>query len=201
MRTAPAPADLTETYQSLRQPLLAYLRRLLGDAQAAEDVLQDVILKTIAVLHDGSVTPPRDLSAWLYRLAHNAAMDHHRARRPTDSLDEELADTLAGPEADPEASGHALANCLRPLLTQLPESYREVLQATELEGRTLRDAALLSGISLDAAKQRASRGRRQLREQLLRCCEVALSAQGQVIDFSPRGKSCSAPCGGGSCSR
>jgi RNA polymerase sigma-70 factor (ECF subfamily) len=122
-------------------------------------------------------------------------MDHHRAHRPSEVLDDELAETLPAPEADPSAAAAALADCMRPLLSKLPEAYRTVVQASELEGHTLRQIADAQGISLDAAKQRASRGRRQLRDELLRCCEVALSAQGQVVDFSPRGARCSAPCG------
>lgn len=194
MSPAESSVELTQTYQSLRQPLLAYLRRLVGDTQSAEDVLQDVLVKAIASLRSDA-EPPRNLPAWLYRVAHNAAMDHHRARRPSESLDDELAEVLPAPEADPALAAAALADCMRPLLSNLPESYRTVVHASELEGRSLREIADAHGISLDAAKQRASRGRRQLRDELLRCCEVALSAQGQVVDFSPRGARCSAPCG------
>jgi RNA polymerase sigma-70 factor (ECF subfamily) len=199
MSPAESSAELTQTYQSLRGPLLGYLRRLVGDAQAAEDVLQDVLVKAIASLRSDAA-PPRNLAAWLYRVAHNAAMDHHRARRPSQSLDDELAEVLPAPEVDPALAAAALSDCMRPLLSILPESYRSVVHASELEGRSLREIADAHGISLDAAKQRASRGRRQLRDELLRCCEVALSAQGQVVDFSPRGERCSAPCGS-ACSR
>ena len=194
MSPTESSVDLTEAYRSLRRPLLAYLRRLVGDTPSAEDVLQDVLMKAIASLRSDAV-PPRNLAAWLYRVAYNAAMDHHRARRPSESLDDELADVLPAPQADPALAAAALADCVRPLLSNLPEAYRAVVHASELQGRSLREIADQQGISLDAAKQRASRGRRQLRDELLRCCEVALSAQGQVVDFSPRGERCSAPCG------
>lgn len=199
MSTAESSADLAQAYQSLRRPLLAYLRRLVGDTQSAEDVLQDVLMKAIAALRSDAA-PPHNLAAWLYRVAHNAAMDHHRARRPSESLDDELAEVLPAPQADPALAAAVLADCVRPLLSTLPEAYRTVVHASELEGRSLREIAEAHGISVDAAKQRASRGRRQLRDELLRCCEVALSAQGQVVDFSPRGARCSAPCGS-ACSR
>lgn len=189
-----ANGGLAESYQALRGPLLAYLRRLVGDPQIAEDLLHDVMLKAMAALRDES-TPPRNLAAWLHRVAHNAAMDHHRAARPIETLDDELADTLPSQPIDPVDAAADLSNCLQPLVAQLPEAYRAVVRAAELEGRTLREIADAEHISLDAAKQRASRGRRQLREQLLRCCEVALSAQGQVVDFTPRRGSCATGCG------
>jgi RNA polymerase sigma-70 factor (ECF subfamily) len=87
MSPTESSVELTQAYQSLRRPLLAYLRRLVGDTQSAEDVLQDVLVKAIASLRSDAA-PPRNLAAWLYRVAHNAAMDHHRARRPSESLDD-----------------------------------------------------------------------------------------------------------------
>jgi RNA polymerase sigma-70 factor (ECF subfamily) len=199
MSPGESSVELTQAYQSLRGPLLAYLRRLVGDAQSAEDVLHDVLVKAIGTLRSDAA-PPRNLAAWLYRVAHNAAMDHHRARRPSEVLDDELAEVLPAPEPDLAQATAVLADCMRPLLSILPESYRSVVHASEFEGRSLREIAESHGISVDAAKQRASRGRRQLRDELLRCCEVALSAQGQLVDFSPRGARCSAPCGT-ACSR
>jgi RNA polymerase sigma-70 factor (ECF subfamily) len=183
--TTAASLDLAQTYEALRGSLLAYLRRLVGDAQAAEDLLRDVMLKAMAALRDDKV-PPRNLGAWLYRVAYNTAMDHHRAQRPSHPLDDEHADALPAPAADPAVAGYAQTDCLQPPVAQLPQTYRATVQAAELDGQSLREIADAQGISLDAAKQRASRGRRLLREQLLRCCEVALSAQGQVIDVEPR---------------
>ena len=199
MSPAESSVDLTQTYQALRRPLLAYLRRLVGDTQSAEDVLQDVLMKAISSLRS-EAAPPRNLAAWLYRVAYNAAMDHHRARRPSEALDDALAEVLPAPQADPAQAAAGLADCVRPLLSNLPDAYRTVVYASELEGRSLREIADAHGISVDAAKQRASRGRRHLRDELLRCCEVALSAQGQIVDFSPRGARCPAPCGT-TCSR
>jgi RNA polymerase sigma-70 factor (ECF subfamily) len=192
--SAAAGPELAQTYQAMRQPLLAYLRRLVGQPQAAEDLLHDVMLKALAALR-GEAAPPRHLGAWLYRVAHNVAMDHHRSQRPHEPIDDDLAETLPNPEPPAAQAAGELAACLRPLVAQLPETYRAVVQAAELEGRPLREIAEKQHISLDAAKQRASRGRRQLREQLLRCCEVALSAQGQVVDFTPRQAPCAAACG------
>lgn len=192
--TPSATSGLAESYPSLRGPLLAYLRRLVGNPQIAEDLLHDVMLKAMAALRDDT-TQPRNLVAWLHRVAHNAAMDHHRAARPIEPLDDDLAETLPAEPINRADAAAELSACLQPLVAQLPETYRTVVRAAELEGRSLREIAAAEHISLDAAKQRASRGRRQLREQLLRCCEVALSAQGQVIDFAPRRGSCAKGCG------
>lgn len=172
-------AELGRLYRSLRKPLLAFLRKHTGDAQVAEDLLHDVVLKALAAGRDAR-TSPHNLSGWLYAVARNAAMDHHRRTRPTEELPEDLR---APAEDENERATAELSSCLRPLAERLPRTYRATLIAAEFEGLPLAEVARWQGISLSAAKTRASRGRRLLREQLVACCRVALSAKGQVLDY------------------
>lgn len=166
-------------YRELRKSLLAFLRKHTGDAQVAEDLLHDVVLKALAA-GQAPEEAPRNLTGWLYAVARNAAMDHHRRTRPT----EELPDDLVAPvDGDDDAAVVELANCLRPVAEQLPETYRETLIAAEFEGHSLGEIAKAQGVSLSAVKTRASRGRRLLQQQLVECCRVALSAQGEVLDY------------------
>ena len=88
--------QLSEAYQSLRRPLLAFLRKLTGDSEVAEDLLHDVVLKALASGVDERGSTPRNLTGWLYAVARNAAMDHHRRMRPHT----ELPDDLQAPAAD-----------------------------------------------------------------------------------------------------
>lgn len=175
-------AELANSYAELRGSLLAFLRRHAGDAQVAEDLLHDVVLKALDAGSDEN-SAPRNLTGWLYAVARNAAMDHHRRSRPADELPQELA----APDADEdEAAITELAQCLRPMAERLPETYRETLIAAEFDGLALAEVARRQGLSLSAVKTRTSRGRRLLHRQLVECCRVALSAQGQVIDYDAR---------------
>ncbi|MCB2022216.1 MAG: hypothetical protein KDG44_15585, partial [Burkholderiaceae bacterium] len=70
-------AEIQDLYVELHRSLLAFLRRLTGDAAAAEDLLHDVMIKALAEIErDGRA--PANLVGWLYAVARNAAMDHHR---------------------------------------------------------------------------------------------------------------------------
>lgn len=196
---APASADaarieaLAGTYAQLRTSLLAFLRKHTGDAQVAEDLLHDVVLKMIAASRDDT-SAPRNLTGWLYAVARNAAMDHHRRLRPT----EELPDELVAPDGDEdEAAVAEFASCLRPLAERLPATYRATLIAAEFDGQKLADVAREQGLSLTAVKTRASRGRRLLQQELVECCSIALSAQGQVVDYDARKAASCAPSGCG----
>ena len=174
--------QVAELYAGLRLALLAFLRKHTGDAQVAEDLLHDVVIKALVATRDEALAP-RNLTGWLYAVARNAAMDHHRRHRPTDELPEELAE----PEPDEDDSAVIeLASCLRTVAERLPGTYRETVIAAELDGLSLLQVAELQGLSLSAVKTRASRGRRLLRQELVQCCRVALSQQGQVLDYDTK---------------
>lgn len=192
---APSMADL---YGELRLSLLAFLRKHTGDAQAAEDLLHDVVVKALAAGRD-EANAPRNLTGWLYAVARNAAMDYHRRQRPTEELPEDIASD-APDEA--EVAVIELSNCLRPMAERLPSTYRDTIIAAEFEGLPLAAVAEAQGLSLAAVKTRASRGRKLLQAELVQCCRVALSREGQILDYdSNAAAQCSpvaASCGGSS---
>lgn len=176
----PDPPTIEQLYVPLRRSLLAFLRKHTGDPHAAEDLLHDVVVKALVGSRD-QAKPPQNLTAWLYAVARNAAMDFHRRARPT----EEMPEDLAGEEADWSEDYLELADCLRPMVRRLPDKYRQTVLACEFDGARLRDLADAEGVSLSAIKSRASRGRRMLQDELVTCCNVVLSASGQVMDYDP----------------
>ena len=195
---ASARDPIASLYGELRGALLAYLRKHTGDAQAAEDLLHDVVVKALVAGRNAERTP-ENLTGWLYTVAHNAAIDYHRRQRPSEELPEDLADTR-----DERDAAQELANCLRPLVERLPPIYRETLLAAEFEGRPLRALAEAEGVSLSAIKSRASRGRRLLQDELAACCSVTVSKAGKVLDYDERaagacagltGRRCNTPSG------
>jgi RNA polymerase sigma-70 factor (ECF subfamily) len=188
----PAAADrgagIADLYGEVRRSLLAFLRKHTGDAQVAEDLLHDVVIKALVASQDGN-DAPRNLTGWLYAVARNAAMDHHRRTRPT----EELPEDLQAPLSDEDGAATELANCLRPMAERLPATYRDTLIAAEFDGMALADVAKVQGLSLSAVKTRASRGRRLLQQELVDCCRVLLSAQGAVQDYDAKKAAACAP--------
>lgn len=176
------PSSMADLYAELRLSLLAFLRKHTGDAQAAEDLLHDVVVKALAAGRD-EARAPRNLTGWLYAVARNAAMDYHRRRRPTEELPEDI---VADAPDETEAAVIELSNCLRPMAERLPSTYRDTVIAAEFEGLSLATVAEAQGLSLAAVKTRASRGRKLLQEELVQCCRVSLSSDGQVLDYDTR---------------
>lgn len=181
---------MTTFWREHKDRLRGYIAKRVRDADAVDDILQEVYLKAHASLH--ALKAKGSIASWLFRIAANAIADHYRSRKPTNELPDELA--APEPERDHVAE---LAVCLRPLIADLPERYKSAIVLSELEGLPQREVATRLGISLSGAKSRVQRGREKLRERLLECCDVELS-RGRIVDHEPRDERnvrCEGDCG------
>jgi RNA polymerase sigma-70 factor (ECF subfamily) len=184
-------------WADLTRALRAYVGRRVSSAEDRDDLVQDVLLRVHRSL-DG--LKGRDAAgSWIYRIAHNAVIDHWRRKgRPApvsaDEAEAALA-KLAVPDDDGDRLQETLAAYVASLVPELPSPYRETLELTELEGLTNAEAARRLGVSLAAVKSRVLRGRKLLRDAMARCCELEIGATGRVVDCTPSAEgSCGASC-------
>jgi RNA polymerase sigma-70 factor (ECF subfamily) len=148
--------------------LLRFLRRMVGDADLAEDLLQDVL---VSAYHHRGDARPESVRAWLYAIAvnraRNALRDRRRVVTGAQGVEEE-ADTLTIPPPSPEAA--LLRRELRAEVLQaigdLPPDGREAVLLRDMEALTYREIAQVTGISEGAARVRVYRARERLREAL-----------------------------------
>ncbi len=162
----------------MRPPLRAYIARRIPNGSDVDDVVQDVFLKAAEKIE--TVKSQESIRGWLYRIAANTIADRYRGRRNF----EEIPEQLAAPEA---ARNHVveLARCLPPFIASLPETYRDALVLSEIEGLPQREVADRLGISLSGAKSRVQRGREKLRQKVLECCDVEMG-RGGLLGYEPR---------------
>jgi RNA polymerase sigma-70 factor (ECF subfamily) len=81
------------------------------------------------------------------------------------------------------------SRCIEPLLSEVPQPYREAIELTELGGMTRKDAAARLGLSESGMKARVQRGRSKLKDVLLDCCNVELDHRGGLLDYERRTQS------------
>jgi RNA polymerase sigma-70 factor (ECF subfamily) len=177
------------TGAELRQGLHDFIARRVADADTADDLTQDVLLK----VHRSGVDPTGvdDVAAWLYRIARNTLVDHyrHRDRHPhPDELPPEIIALDLDDEAD--AARRQLAGCLRPMVENLDPIYRDALNLTDLGDLSQAEAARRAGITSSTMKSRVQRARTQLREAVSACCAVHTDSTGQIHDYDPNPGCC-----------
>lgn len=184
--TTPQPQssapDLDDHWTDTLDRLRRFVAARVDDRELAADITQDVIVRSVA---SGALRRVDNPTAWLYRSARNAVIDHYRLRRS----DEPILDVDRWPDPDdstaPNQATQELSRCLRPLLDQMSTDAREALERVDLAGQTQTEAADELGLSVSGMKSRVQRARRDLRELLERCCIVELDGRGAVADFHP----------------
>jgi RNA polymerase sigma-70 factor (ECF subfamily) len=173
---------LETLYIELHQSLLDWLQQRVNNHTVAEDLLQTIFLKAQqAHQRNDDINHP---VAWIYQIARNTVIDYYRQKKMFESITDDL---LVNSE---DFIDKSLTQCLRPLILQLPDKYREALLTIDLQEGNMQQLADQEGVSLSAIKSRVSRGRKQLKQQLLDCCQVQLSIHGEIEDFFPHSKGC-----------
>lgn len=153
--------------------LQAFIRRRVADAGDAEDILQEVLYELVEAVR--LMTPIEQVGAWLFRVARNRIIDLFRRRSPEAprdvSIEDEafaFEDLLPSPDGGPEAelARGVLLEELAAALDELPEEQREVFIAHEIEGRSFKELAAETGLSVNTLLSRKHYAVLHLRRRL-----------------------------------
>jgi RNA polymerase sigma-70 factor (ECF subfamily) len=158
--------ELVRRYQ---RPIAGYVFRMLGDYDSALDVTQEVFIKVYSSLDKYS--SEYKFSTWLYRIAHNAAIDHMRRNSiTTQSLETESEGTayqlqLESPEPNPEQN-HERSEWrteIDSVVKCLPTAYRELILLRHSRDLSYDEIAEITQLPLGTVKNRLFRAREMMR--------------------------------------
>lgn len=191
-----------QVWTELHGGIRAFVGRRVRNPADADDIVQRVFLHVHRGLDD--LRDGERLHGWIYRAARNAIIDHYRAAPPrreiasgdTGDLAGIGAQTIVHPFTDDDegAAMRELAQCVGPLLAQLPAPDAEALRLTDIDGVTQTEAARRLHLSPSGMKSRVQRARQRLKGVFEACCRLEFDARGGVVQFEPRpGDGCSRP--------
>ncbi len=174
-----------EIWKIYHERLHGFIRSRVGDAHAADDILQEVFVR----IHSGIETLEDcgKIQGWIYQITRNAIIDHYRAQHKMQELPEEYS------ASEPELSDKArqdIDNCLMPMIGNLPDIYREAVMLSEIEGQTQKEVAEKIGISVSGTKSRVQRGRAMVKDMLFDCCKFEFDHRGNVMDYERKDDCC-----------
>lgn len=164
--------ELVRRYQ---RPIVAYVYRMVGDYDAALDLAQEVFIKVYNSL--GRYRPEFKFSTWIYRIAHNAAIDHLRRQgaarieemevegQEGSTFEKPLASRAPTPEQETER-GERRAE-IEEVVAQLPPAYRELIVLRHSHDLSYDEIAEVTGLPLGTVKNRIFRAREAMRELLV----------------------------------
>lgn len=161
--------DIKALFLAHRRELQTYLTQKLRDGETAADLTQEAFLRFAEQGPAGTaaVAQPR---AYLYRTAHNLAVDHVR-RQQRERTDPTAPDDMAGiaddlPSPERAAAAHSDISTVRGALLELPERTRQVFALARIEGLTYAEVARRLQISDSSVQKHLARAIKHVMQRL-----------------------------------
>jgi RNA polymerase sigma factor (sigma-70 family) len=167
---------ISEVVKREQSRLHNFIRRRVPDPLDAEDILQEVFYQLVEA--NRLLMPIEHVTGWLFRVARNRITDLFRKKKPQSFSDAAVADEdeellrfedlLPSPDAGPDAlyARSVLLDELEFALEELPDEQREVFVGHELEGRSFKQMAAETGVSVNTLLSRKRYAVLHLRERL-----------------------------------
>jgi RNA polymerase sigma-70 factor (ECF subfamily) len=161
-------AAFESLYQRHRAALLRFILRSVGNRAIAEELFQDIWIRLID--SKARYVPSARFQTYLYRITRNRIIDHYRALKPVDSLDdndghERLADTGSRSAETTIDLGNATLQ-LKKALCELPLDQRTAFLLQAERGMSLAEIAEISGVGRETIKSRLRYAVAKLRKAL-----------------------------------
>jgi len=168
--------QISEVVVEQRSRLRNFIRRRVPDPSEVDDILQEVFYELVEA--NRLLMPIDHVTGWLFRVARNRITDLFRKKKPVTFTDVVVADEdgaslriedlLPSRDAGPEALyfRNVLLDELEFALEELPREQREVFLAHELEGRSFKEMAAETGVSVNTLLSRKRYAVLHLRERL-----------------------------------
>jgi RNA polymerase sigma-70 factor (ECF subfamily) len=162
--------ELVRRYQ---RPISAYVYRMVGNYESALDLTQEIFIKIYSSLR--RYRPEFKFSTWIYKIAHNAAVDHLRRTSTreqsiingteSDSFELPIESGRLTPEQESERRERRIE--IEAVVRTLPPNYRELIILRHSQDLTYEEIVEVTGLPLGTVKNRLFRAREIMRQQFV----------------------------------
>jgi RNA polymerase sigma factor (sigma-70 family) len=168
---------VAQTFTEYRERLLKFIRSRVRRLEDAEDILQDVFYQYANV--NSIISPIENTAAWLYQVARNRIIDHHKKKKDEplpahydededDYIIDEIEDIIYGEETTPETEmfRSLFLEEIQTALAELPKEQREVFEMTELLDFSVKEVAEKTKTPVNTVLSRKHYAVKYLRKRL-----------------------------------
>lgn len=138
--------------------LFAYINRIVGDSDVANDIFQETFMKVITTIRQGKYVDTGKFSAWLMRIAHNLIIDHFRQEKAEKTISADTEDStilndarLSQDSIEDDMVSTQLHEDVRRIIEALPEPQRDVLRMRFYQGMSFKEIAEATGTGINTA--------------------------------------------------
>jgi RNA polymerase sigma-70 factor (ECF subfamily) len=168
-----ADSSFEELVRRYQRPISAYVYRMVGDYEAALDLTQEIFIKVYGSLR--RYRAEFKFSTWIYKIAHNSAVDHlrrnsnreHSIINGAEGDQYELPLESGHPSPEQESERRERRSEIESVVRTLPGAYRELIILRHSQDLTYEEIVEVTGLPLGTVKNRLFRAREMMRLQFV----------------------------------
>lgn len=177
--------NIETVWQQYSSVLKAFLLSKISSPDEAEDLLQEILIKTHQNIH--TLQDQQSIKPWLFQIANRTIIDYYR-KQAAASNNVQAEDLWYGDLESSESNQvqAELSQCIEPFIAALPDTSASLLDAIDLKGVSQKELAKELDVSYSTLKSRVQKARKELKDLFDDCCHLELDKSGTPIDYIPK---------------
>jgi len=169
--------------------LFGYILKHVKNKDDVNDIIQDTFIKVKTNIN--GLRNTAKFESWIFQIARNTMNDYFRDQKKSFDKEENAKEVTIESNAFSEEDvkvkiqTQEFSEYAGFIVSELPEKYRKAVYMADIEGLSMIEVAEELNISVSGAKSRVQRGRKLIKEIILKCCEVNTDKYGNIVDYEP----------------
>ncbi len=181
--------NIESIWTKVYEKLFGYISKHTINKDDVNDIIQDTFLKVKTNID--SLKNPAKVESWIFQIARNTITDFFREKKKLFETEENTKEVSIEPNAFAEddiiikTQTQEFSKYAGFIVSELPEKYQKAVYMADIEELSMKEVAEELNISVSGAKSRVQRGRKMIKEIILKCCEVNTDKYGNIVDYEP----------------
>ncbi|MBW6489419.1 sigma-70 family RNA polymerase sigma factor [Sulfurimonas sp.] len=178
---------MEQIYKQYYSRLLSFINSKVHNTDDAKDILSEVFIKIYANID--KLDSDEKLTSWIFAITRNSIIDFYRREAKNRDNIEFNEESIFKEKEQPDAISE-LSNCIEPIINSLAPKYAQALYLSEIKELKQKEIADKLNISHSNIKNIIFRGKKQIKEKLLRCCSYKYDNLGNIVEFDIKDENC-----------
>jgi RNA polymerase sigma-70 factor (ECF subfamily) len=181
--------QIDKIWSVIHEKLYGFIFKYVNNSDDVNDIIQDTFIKV--KINIDKLKNPAKLESWIFQIARNTMQDFFRHKNKSFTFKDDKNDFLLDvkyPEDDESiiiSQTQMFSDYAGLVISELPNNYEIAVRRVDIEGKSTKELAEELNISISGAKSRVQRGRKMVKEIVLKCCDVKTDNYGNILDYKP----------------
>lgn len=176
-------------WNKIYSKLVGYISKNVNSTEDVNDIIQNTFIKVKNNID--TLKNPLKADKWIFQIARNTMNDYFRAQKKNLEYQNNYTESYYEPDAfeneeiNVKIKTQEISEYADFIIEGLPEKYKQAVLMADIEGLSMKEVAENLKLSVSGAKSRVQRGRKLIKELILKCCEIQTDVYGNIVDYEP----------------